>query len=185
MAFTPGPNNLMLASAGARFGFVRTWPHQMGIQVGFASLTLCVSFGIAAMIVAVPALYLAMKVASILYTLYLAWRIATAEAASAKSDGARPMTFLAAAAFQWINPKAWIITLTAAAAFITIKDHLTTQVLLLTCVFVVVGAASSATWAYFGQVIRRYLTSPARRIAFNRTMAVLVVVSLIPVLIGR
>ncbi len=185
MSFTPGPNNLMLANAGARFGFMRTWPHQMGVMVGFVILMLCVSFGIAAIIVAVPPLYLAMKIASVLYTLFLAWKIATAEAAKAKGGDAQPMSFLAAAAFQWINPKAWIITLTAAAAFITLKDHLAAQVLLLALVFAVVGAASGATWAFFGQMIRQYLTSTTRRTAFNWTMAALVVVSLIPVLMER
>ena len=182
MSFTPGPNNLMLASAGARFGFARTWPHQLGIVIGFAIMTLCVGFGIAALIAAMPPLYLAMKIASIVYMLYLAWKIATAEAIGTDSTNAKPLSFLAAAAFQWINPKAWIMTLTAVATYTTPQHDLRQQIVLLTMVFAVVGAASSSTWVLFGQLIRRYLTSPPRRITFNWTMAVLLVASIVPAL---
>lgn len=182
MSFTPGPNNLMLASAGARFGFSRTWPHQFGIIVGFAIMTLCVGLGLAALILAVPPLYLAMKIASIVYILYLAWTIASAEAASPEAGAGSPMGFLAAAGFQWINPKAWIMTLTATATYTTPDQDLHLQILLLTLVFIVVGAASSSTWVVFGQLIRRYLTSPRRRVAFNWTMAVLLIASIVPAL---
>lgn len=182
MSFTPGPNNLMLASAGARFGFARTWPHQLGIIVGFAVMTLGVGLGIAALILAVPALYMAMKIASIVYIVFLAWKIGTAEAASPAAGAGRPMGFLAAAGFQWINPKAWIMTLTATATYTTPEHDLTLQVLLLTGVFIVVGAASSSTWVVFGQLIRRVLTSPRRRVAFNWAMAVLLVASVVPAL---
>lgn len=185
MSFTPGPNNLMLASAGARFGFARTWPHQLGIVVGFAVMTLSVGFGIAALIAAVPSLYLAMKIGSIGYLLYLAWKIGSAEAATMAAGEGRPMSFLAAAAFQFVNPKAWIMTLTAMATFTTLSADAHLQVLLLTLVFIVVGAASSSTWVIFGQFIRRYLTSPRRHAAFNWTMAVLLVASVIPVLFER
>ena len=99
MSFTPGPNNLMLASAGARFGFARTWPHQLGIVVGFGIMMLCVGFGIAALIAAVPALYTAMKVASVFYIVYLAWRIGTARPTAPDARRADPMGFLAAAGF--------------------------------------------------------------------------------------
>ena len=185
MSFTPGPNNLMLASAGARFGFGRTWPHQLGIVVGFAIMMLCVGFGIAALIMAVPALYAAMKIASIAYILFLAWKIGNAEAAPSEAGAGSPMGFLAAAGFQWINPKAWIMTLTAMATYTTAKQDLRPQVLLLAAVFAVVGAASSSTWVVFGQLIRRYLTSPRRRVAFNWTMAALLVASIVPALFER
>lgn len=182
MSFTPGPNNLMLASAGAMFGFARTWRHQLGVVVGFALMMLCVGFGVAALIAAVPALFLAMKVASVLYMLYLAWKIATAEPIGTGDSDARPMGFFAAAAFQWINPKAWIMTLTAMATFSRPGPDLRLQVILLTLVFALVGAASTSTWVVFGQMIRRYLTSPRRRVAFNWTMAALLMLSIVPVL---
>ena len=95
------------------------------------------------------------------------------------------MGFIAAAAFQWINPKAWIMTVTAVATYTSARTGPAHQVLLLALVFAAVGAGSSATWAAFGQIIRRYLTSPGRQIAFNRVMALLLVASIVPVLFER
>lgn len=184
-SFTPGPNNLMLASAGARFGFARTLRHQLGVVVGFGVMMLCVGFGIAALIRAIPPLYLGMKVASIGYILYLSWRIATSAASPSDGAAGAPMGFLAAAGFQWINPKAWIMTLTAMATYSTPKEALPPQILLLVVTFAIVGAASSSTWVLFGQLIRRHLTSDRRRVAFNRVMAALLVASIVPALFER
>lgn len=185
MSFTPGPNNLMLASAGVRFGFARTVPHQAGIVAGFAIMVFCIGFGIAALIAAVPPLYRAMRIAGIAYILWLAWTIATAAPGGDAGGKRRPMGFVGAAAFQWINPKAWIMTVTALATHTSARDGPAHQVLLLAAAFAVVGAASSATWAAFGQLIRRYLTSPGRQVAFARIMALLLVASIGPVLFER
>ena len=185
MSFTPGPNNLMLASAGARFGFAQTWRHQLGIVVGFAIMMLCVGFGIATLIAAMPALYTAMKVASVLYILFLAWKIGTAELAAPNARTSNPMGFLAAAGFQWINPKAWILTLTCIATYTTPRQDMRVQILLLTALLMGVGAASSSAWVAFGQLIRRYLTSPGRQVTFNWTMAALLVASIVPAVFER
>ena len=182
MSFTPGPNNLMLANAGARFGFARTLPHQCGVVLGFALMTLTVGLGVAGLIKAAPLLYTVMKYASLLFLAYLAWKIATAEKAKAAEARARPMSFLQAAAFQWINPKGWII---AMSAFTPLTLDARVQVVVITLVLAVVGAASTSTWAVFGLVISRYLTTPRRRTAFNWTMAALLMASIIPVLVER
>ncbi|UAK26246.1 LysE family translocator [Sphingomonas nostoxanthinifaciens] len=182
MSFTPGPNNLMLANSGARFGFVRTLPHQVGVLIGFALMMLCVGLGVSALIVAEPALYRAMKIASIVYIFWLAWKIVTVEARGAGPGAVKPMGFLQGAAFQWVNPKAWVMTLTAVATYTTLHDDLRLQVALLAMVFAVVGAASGSTWVMFGQMIRRYLISPRRRSAYNWTMAALLVASILPVM---
>lgn len=182
MSFTPGPNNLMLASSGARFGFRRTWRHQLGIVVGFGFMMLCVGFGIAAVITAVPGAFRAMKIASIAYILYLAWKTGSATATPSGADAGNPMGFLAAAGFQWINPKAWIMTLTAMTTYTSPRHDMRLQIFVLALVFAVVGAASSSTWVVFGQLIRRYLTSPRRRTTFNWTMAALLVASIVPAL---
>ncbi len=183
MSFTPGPNNLMLANAGARFGFARTLPHQCGVVLGFAVMSLTVGLGVAGLIKAAPLLYTLMKYASLLFLVYLAWRIATAEKVTSSSVAARPMSFLQAAAFQWINPKGWIMALTAMTAFTTIALDVRVQVLVITLVLAVIGAASTSTWAVFGLVISRYLTTPRRRIVFNWTMAALLLGSVAPVLL--
>ena len=185
MSFTPGPNNLMLANAGARFGFARTLPHQCGVVLGFAVMTLTVGLGVAGLIKAAPLLYTVMKYASLLYLVYLAWRIATAEKVKAAQAAPRPMSFLQGAAFQWINPKGWIIALSAMTAFTTRGLDTWVQVLVITVVLAIVGVASTSTWAVFGTVISRYLTTPRRRTAFNWTMAALLIMSIIPVLLER
>jgi threonine/homoserine/homoserine lactone efflux protein len=185
MSFTPGPNNLMLANAGARYGFVRTLPQQAGVVVGFAIMTLTVGFGIAGLIAAAPALYTVMKYAGLVYLLYLAWKIGTAESAKPGVAPPRPMTFLQAAAYQWVNPKGWIMALGAVTTYTTLAYDLGRQILLITLVFAVIGVASTSTWAVFGQVIRRYLTTPRKRIVFNWTMAALLVLSVAPVLVER
>lgn len=184
-SFTPGPNNLMLASAGARFGFARTLPHQAGVVVGFAIMTLAIGYGIAALLMAVPAIFLAMKVASIVYMLWLAWKIATAESGKSSASEKKPMGFLNAAAFQWVNPKAWIMALGAVTTYTTLAADLWLQILLITLILALVGVASSSTWVLFGQIIRRYLTTPSKRIVFNWTMAGLLVLSIVPVLLDR
>src|ERR1700761_4975386 len=101
----------MLASAGARFGFARTLPHQAGVVIGFAILTLAIGFGIAALLTSGPAIFLAMKADSIAYMLWLAWKIGTAESISAAPSTGRPMGFFGASAFQWVNPKGWMMAL--------------------------------------------------------------------------
>ena len=185
MSFTPGPNNLMLASAGARFGFMRTLPQQAGVVIGFAAMTLAVGFGIAAIVTAVPGLFTAMKFASVAYILYLAWRVATAESIQSGAPEARPIGFVQMAAFQWVNPKAWIMSLGAVTTYTTLAADLRLQIVVITLVLALVGVASTSAWVVFGQVIRRYLTTPRKRIAFNWTMAGLLVLSVAPVLVER
>jgi threonine/homoserine/homoserine lactone efflux protein len=116
-SITPGPNNLMLLSSGTRFGFRRTIPHMLGIGVGFMVMIALVGLGLAQLFLLYPPLHLALKIVSITYLLYLAWKIATSEPPTAdEAETGKPMTFLQAAAFQWVNPKAWTMTLTAFSA---------------------------------------------------------------------
>src|SRR6186713_525501 len=115
---TPGPNNLMLLASGVNFGFVPTIPHMLGISGGFLALLLAVGFGLGAVLTAFPSLHLVLKIAGGLYLLYLAWRIAMSR--SLAKDGetkGRPMTFLEAAAFQWVNPKAWVMAVSGMAIY--------------------------------------------------------------------
>ena len=185
MSFTPGPNNLMIANAGARFGFVRSIPHQAGIIVGFAAMNLLVGFGVAGLITAVPALYKAMKYASIAYLLYLAWHVATAESAGGGPEASKPMTLIQAALFQCVNPKAWIMSLGAVTTYTSLQQDLRVQILTIAIIFALVGIASTSTWSLFGQMIRRYLTTVRRRVAFNWSMAALLIISIAPVLFER
>jgi len=177
---TPGPNNMMLLASGANFGFARSVPHMLGISIGHLVMTLIVGLGLVGVMLAVPAAQLALKVASVIYMLWLAWKLAHAAAPGAAGGAARPMTFLQAAAFQWVNPKAWAMSLGAVAAYA--PDQSLAAVGIVACVFACINLPSVSVWTLAGGALRRWLTSPARLSLFNWTMAVLLVASLIPVL---
>ncbi len=180
-SITPGPNNLMLLASGANFGFRRTIPHMLGISLGHALMVSIVGIGLVEIFDRFPATYTALAVASAVYLLWLAWKIANAAEPGKGNAGGTPMTFLQAAAFQWVNPKAWYMALTAITLYAA--DQSLTGVVTVAVVFACVNLPSVSTWTVLGQQIRRVLTNPARLRAFNWTMAVLLVASLIPVLL--
>lgn len=181
-SITPGPNNFMLLASGVNFGFRRTIPHMLGIGGGFLSLLLGVGFGLGALLTAYPSLHLALKLAGGAYLLYLAWRIAMSRSLSEK-DGkaARPMTFLEAAAFQWVNPKAWVMAVTAMAVYADPAAPFL-SVLVVALAFALVNLPSVSTWAGFGMALRGFLADPVRLKWFNIAMGAALAVSLWPML---
>lgn len=179
-SITPGPNNLMLMASGANFGVRRTLPHMLGVALGFVFMTALVGAGLAQAFVAVPQLFAALQVVSVAYLLFLAWKIATAAPPGEAARVGRPMTFLAAAAFQWVNPKAWAMALTAVSVYAPSQTW--TSILAVAVVFGIVNLPSVGIWAVLGQQMRRVLTNPTRLRVFNMVMAVLLVASLYPVL---
>jgi threonine/homoserine/homoserine lactone efflux protein len=193
-SITPGPNNLMLLASGANFGLRASLPHMLGIGLGHAFMVAVVGLGLAGLFAAWPPLHLALKVASVAYMAWLAWRIAHAAAPVRRPEGAdaaaetggRPLTFLEAAAFQWVNPKAWAMALTAVTVYLPGAGAGAGAdigaVLAVAGVFCAVNLPSVATWAALGVQLRRLLTSPARLRMFNWTMAALLILSLAPVL---
>ena len=180
-SITPGPNNMMLLASGVNFGFRRTIPHMIGISVGFFVLLLAIGLGLGALLAAVPEVYLGLKVAGGLYLLFIAWKIASATSLSEGKANARPMTFLGAALFQWVNPKAWVMAITAMATYTDPARYWFT-VLVVGAVFALVNLPSVSSWAGFGSVLREWLSDPARLRWFNITMALLLVASLWPML---
>ncbi len=181
-SITPGPNNFMLLASGVNFGFRRTIPHMFGIAGGFASLLLAVGFGLGALLALFPALHLSLKVAGGAYLLYLAWRIATSRTLGAKGDGsARPMTFAEAAAFQWVNPKAWMMAVTAMAIY-TSPQAPVLSVFLVALAFTLVNFPSVSVWAGFGTALRGFLAEPTRLKWFNIVMGLWLAASLWPML---
>lgn len=181
MSVTPGPNNMMLLASGANFGFSRSVPHILGISLGHMVMTLIVGLGLVGVMLAVPATMLVLKLASVIYMLWLAWKLAHAAAPGDSEVRAGPMTFVQAAAFQWVNPKAWAMSLGAVAAYA--PDQSVGAVALVAAVFAATNLPSVSLWTLAGGALRRWLTSPARLTAFNWTMAALLVASLIPVLL--
>lgn len=182
-SITPGPNNMMLLASGANFGFRRTVPHLMGVCFGFAAMVFAVGMGLGSLFTAYPALYDVLRVVAIVYMLWLAWRIATASGLGENGGVARPMSFLEAVAFQWINPKAWAMALGATAAFVT-PEAFVAGVVIVTIVFATINLPCIASWAGFGVVLRRFLDRPWALRAFNVTMAVLLIASLYPMIEG-
>ncbi|MBY6058381.1 LysE family translocator [Leisingera daeponensis] len=179
-SITPGPNNLMLMASGANFGFRRTIPHMLGVALGFVFMVLLVGAGLVQVFDALPVSYTVLKAVSVVYLLWLAWKIAHAAPVQAKGAEGRPMTFLQAAAFQWVNPKAWAMALTAISAYT--PDQTLTAILLVGVIFGAINLPSVGSWTVLGQQMARLLTSPRRLALFNWTMAVLLVASLYPVI---
>jgi len=181
-AVTPGPNNVMLASSGLTYGFRRTVPHMMGITGGFMLMLILVGLGLGTLIQQQPSLHSGLQLACMGYLLYLAWQIATAQPVSAQSASGRPLSFLQAAGFQWINPKAWAFTTSVVAVYVPPSDFFFNLcVAALICGLTTLPSVS--LWTIFGVALRRWLQQPAAVRRFNMTMALLLVASLYPMLL--
>ena len=180
-SITPGPNNLMLMASGANFGFRRTIPHMLGVGLGFTVMIVLVGVGLAQIFEAYPEARTALKIISVMYLLYLAWKIANAAAPTSAEEAGTPITFIQAALFQWVNPKAWSMALTSIGAYAPSKDI--NGILWVALIFGLINLPCVSVWTLFGQQMRRFLTSPKRLRLYNYTMAVLLVATLVPVLI--
>lgn len=181
-SITPGPNNLMLMASGANFGFRRSIPHMLGIGIGFTFMIVLVGTGLMTLFDLYPVSYTILKAGSVIYLLWLAWKIANASQPGTGKAGGTPMTFLQAAAFQWVNPKAWAMALTAISVYAPTRSM--SAVLLVAAIFGMVNLPSVSVWTILGQKIRVILTNPTRLRSFNVTMALLLVVTLFPVIYG-
>jgi threonine/homoserine/homoserine lactone efflux protein len=179
---TPGPNNLMLLASGVNFGFVRTIPHMCGIGFGFFTLLIGVGFGLGALLTALPQLHLALKVLGGAYLLYLAWKIAMSrQMADGGAANSRPMSFVEASLFQWVNPKAWVMAVTAMALYQDPQEPYW-SVLFIGLVFALTNFPTVSTWAAFGVALRGFLSDPVRLKWFNIAMGVLLAATLWPML---
>jgi threonine/homoserine/homoserine lactone efflux protein len=179
---TPGPNNIMLTASGANFGFRRTIPHMIGISIGFCFMLAVMGLGLGAVFLAAPQLQLVLKFVGTAYMLWLAWKIANSGAPKSTQTQAAPLTFLQAAAFQWVNVKAWIMGITTIAIYVPAGEGQWHALALAVIIFGLVNLPTVALWAGLGVGVRRFLQNPQALRAFNITMAVLLVASIIPML---
>ncbi len=177
-ACTPGPNNIMLTASGVNFGFARSFPHMAGIVIGFALLIASTGSGLQMVFAAFPAAHGALKVAGVVYMLWLAHKVALSGLPE-KADSAQPLTFVQAAAFQWINPKGVLTVLSATALFIR-PQFAGRDLAMMLAVFSVATVISVVIWTGFGTVLSRALTTPRQARIFNIVMALLLVASIIP-----
>jgi threonine/homoserine/homoserine lactone efflux protein len=180
-SITPGPNNLLMMASGSVFGLKRTIPHITGVILGFGAMSLAVGFGLAKVLQASPVLFAVLRWAAAAYILYIAWRMVTAKGPGVAVADERPMSFLGAVAFQWINPKAWVMALGAVGTFAE-HDRFLVDVVVISITFMVVGVPCALTWTSFGSAIRRWFKKPGHLKAFNWTMAALLVASLYPLI---
>lgn len=181
MGFTPGPNNILVASSGVNFGFRATIPHMLGITLGFPLMLLIVGLGLARIFIALPALHALLKYLCIAYMLYLAWRIAAASAIDEARRTSKPLTFIQGAAVQWVNGKGWVVALSVATTYTVVDQTLPLQIATLAAVCLVITMASVCCWTLFGALLRNFLQSDVRRRWFNYSMAALLLASIIPV----
>ncbi|WP_322889635.1 MULTISPECIES: LysE family translocator [unclassified Yoonia] len=183
-SITPGPNNVMLMASGANYGLRRTVPHMLGISVGHAFMVFMVGVVLLGVFLTYPALNIVLKVVSAAYMLWLAWKIANAVPPEAKAVTGKPFTFLQAAAFQWVNPKAWFMAITAISAYAPQDRGLVVGSLMVAGVFAATNLPAVTVWAWIGVQVRRWLGTARRLRMFNITMAVLLVASLWPMLVA-
>jgi threonine/homoserine/homoserine lactone efflux protein len=181
VTLTPGPNVVLVTASGANFGFRRTIPQMLGITLGFGYMVVVVGLGLAGLVHGEPRLHSVLRYIGAAYLIYLAWRIARANAGGSASAPAKPIGFLAAALFTWMNPKAWVSVLSALATYITVGGDLLQQTSVIAAVLAAACLLSCVIWAGFGVVIGRFLANPRACTAFNWCMAGLLVLSLVPV----
>jgi threonine/homoserine/homoserine lactone efflux protein len=179
-SITPGPNNLMLMASGANFGFRKTLPHMLGVNLGFALMIFLVGIGLSRVFDLYPSSYIILKVFSIGYLSYLAYKIANAAPPKDAEEKGKPFTFLQAAAFQWVNPKAWAMSMGAITLYAASKEL--SAILVVTLVFGLVNLPSISGWTLLGQQMRHWLASSKHLRIFNYAMAALLIASLYPTL---
>lgn len=182
-AFTPGPNNIMIMASGLNHGPRSSMPHYFGICLGFPAMFFAVGFGLGFFFEAYPPLHLVIKIVGTLYLLYLAWLIATSQPTQPNEQKRPPLTFVQAALFQWVNPKAWVMGTSAIAAFTTVGADMDLQILTVWLVFTCCTAPAVAVWMLGGVALQRVLHQPRRVRVFNISMAVLLLASVWPTIV--
>ncbi|KQI69792.1 hypothetical protein AN189_03335 [Loktanella sp. 3ANDIMAR09] len=179
---TPGPNNLMLMASGANYGFRRTVPHMCGISLGHSFMVAMIGLVLLRVFTTYPVLNMILTVLAVLYMSWLSWKIATAVPPEASQVQGRPFTFLQAAAFQWVNPKAWVMAITAITAFAPQDRPVWVGSLIVAGVFLMSNLPAITIWAALGVQVRRFLGTARRLRLFNVSMAALLMASLIPMI---
>ncbi|MFP6775481.1 MAG: LysE family translocator [PS1 clade bacterium] len=181
MAITPGPNNFMIMSSGINYGFRRSLPHLFGIILGFPMLIIGIGFGLDVAFSQLPWLQQFIKYIGVIVLIYLAYRIATTSKGSSE-EGSKPLTFIQVVLFQWVNPKAVIMTITGISVY-TNSGDVQSQVLTLAASNILVTVPSASVWLFLGLWLQKVLTNPVHLKLFNQIMALLLLGSIVPIFI--
>ncbi|MGB1077045.1 MAG: LysE family translocator [Bdellovibrionales bacterium] len=187
MSITPGPNNLMLMSSGTNFGFRRSVPHMMGVTIGFFMMVIFSGVGVFELFEAFPKSQIVFKVLSVSYLSYLSWKIFMSAFQSQGSSSAvgrlQPFNFVQALLFQWVNPKGWVMAMSAVTGYISSNSIY--SLVMVAIVFSLVMLPSISLWTYMGLQIQRLLNSAIKRKVFNISVSVLLMLSLYPVVFSE
>jgi threonine/homoserine/homoserine lactone efflux protein len=178
-SITPGPNNLMLSASGIAFGLRRTVPHMCGVSFGFGLLLAVCGAGVGTVVVRYPAIGFALKALGTAYLLYLAWAMRNALEPTAQVSAARPMKFAEAVAFQFVNPKAWVMAVTAVSVFVPDIEPRWLAVAWMCAVFSAVNVPCVGTWAVLGAALKGWLANSRRRKACGAVIAGLTVYAVV------
>jgi len=179
---TPGPNNIMLMTSGMNFGIKKSIPHVLGVTFGFPIMVILIGLGFSIVFEQYPILHEIIKVLGVVYLLYLSWLIASASPDTLEGEKSKPFTFLQAALFQWVNPKAWVVATSSISAYTVLNDNIYWQILMIAGVFFFAALFTASTWLVFGKGIKQILQSAKQQRAFNIAMALLLVASVLPVI---
>ncbi|MDB2589936.1 LysE family translocator [Candidatus Thioglobus sp.] len=179
MTITPGPNNIMILASGLNFGIRKSIPHLLGIAFGFPIMLIAVGFGLDSLVTQIPVIYLFVKVAGVGYLLFLAYKMFITTQQRKIDQGAKPLTFLQAIFFQWVNPKAWVMIFSGIGVFTTSIDMQTTTLILALSFFIAIFPCNGS-WLFLGSQMKKLIKTDFHYKMFNRTMAILLLVSVIP-----
>ncbi len=167
-------------SSGVNHGVKKSLPHLFGIAIGFTLMVFMVGIGFGKFFIDYPLFHDVIKILGILYLLYLAWMIASTTNVSLKNNHSKPFSFIQAALFQWVNPKAWVMIAGAVALFISGSSNIFYDVLFIALTFFILGAPCVCIWLFFGVGLKKYMTEPRHLKRFNISMALLLVLSILP-----
>lgn len=185
MSATPGPNNMMVMASGARYGVRRTVPHVLGVALGFPVMLALIGAGLGGLILASKAVHAGLEIIAVLFMLWIAWRVATAGPPHEVAEkSARPLNFLEAALFQWINPKAWAIAFVAVALYAHAYGSIWAGLALICGIFILVCMLCLLAWAALGRGAGRLLRTEWQFRLFNGVMAALLVLAMVPLAWG-
>ncbi len=182
-AWTPGPNNMMLAASGVNYGLRATAPHILGVAIGFGFMIFSIGLGLGEVFSRYPVLHTVLRWGGAAMLVWVAWKIAIAKRPGEAGADTKPFTFVQAAAFQWINPKAWIMCISISAQFMDPARPVLTAAII-GVVSMLGGITSASGWAWFGVVLQRWLNTPVRLKAFNWTMAGVILLGVMVVLVS-
>ena len=177
---------MMLLASGVNYGFRLTLPHMFGISIGHCVMLVCVGIGFGELLLRFPFIYIAIKVLGFVYMLYLAWTIATSNSNPAEGNvdnNSKPLSFMGAAAFQWVNPKAWVMAIGFFSNYITKEAGIET-IVMCSLLFSIVNFPSIAVWALLGSRMRKLFAIKVYAKIFNVTMAALIVAAMVPSLLS-